>query len=176
MYLTNFLYCTHLIRGKCCILECKKWLSCWCCRRFLVSSRILLKYGNYCAFYLTHNLLESMGNDGRSDITFTLLFVTNAVSVGISGKSLCRNTAIEQDKCKTMAVEIIGFGDLVKGNYKISHTKIFAFKVNSWELKVNNWKCISSCTDEDKQTIAFSVHFGHSSQFARWVVNSKMKQ
>lgn len=53
-----------------------------------------LEYGNYHAGYLTHNLLGSVGNDSRNDITVTLLFLANAVSVDICGKSLCRNTAM----------------------------------------------------------------------------------
>lgn len=43
-------------------------------------------------YYLTPNLLGSVSNDGRNGITFTLLFLANAVSIGISGKSLCAET------------------------------------------------------------------------------------
>jgi len=141
MHLINFPYGAHPIAGKCCVLECKKWLYCWYCR-CLVRSRILRKYGNYCAYYLTHNLLGSISNDGRSDITVTLLLLANAVSVGISGKSLCAETQLWSRQMQNS-----GWGDHWICR---SSTKIFAFKVISWEWKVNNWERISSCTGEDK--------------------------
>ena len=46
-------------------------------------------------------------------------------------KVCVQKRSYDQEKCKTMTVEIVGFADLVKDNYKISYTKIFALKVNS---------------------------------------------
>lgn len=51
--------------------------------------------------YLTHNLLDWMSNGSRNDIIVILLFLTNAVSVGICGKSLQKH-GYDQTKCQTM--------------------------------------------------------------------------
>lgn len=114
MHLINFPCGARLITEKCYILECKKW-CCFCCcccwRRFLISTGILLKCGNCCAYYLTYNLLGSMSDDGRNDITFTLPFLLLLVKICVQKQSH------DQDKHKTMAVEIIGFSYLVKGSY-----------------------------------------------------------